>query len=122
MSKVGVYVKCSDGKWYSHPTLGMDMTWFICYDDDDPIELVIAAKSIGSARVKYRIVESHFRKRGCPIEPAGNLRPCGGRIFGKKFKDSYNVWVKLRVPPAELVMDHKGVFDERPDKECVYYD
>lgn len=125
MSKIGVLVKCSDGKWYSHPILGIDDNWFICYD---PIELVISAKSIGKARVVARIVESHFRKRGSSIELKGNVRPCGERLFqGKqdkraKFKQAYNVWVYMNNPPVDLILRHSGVFETRPKMEGVYYD
>lgn len=128
MSKIGVIVKCSDGQWYSHPVLGLDDTWFICYDDDDPIELVIQAKSIGKARVVARIVESHFRKRGQSITLRGNIRPCGERMFkGKtdkvhKCRPAYNVWVNISNPPVDLILEHSGVFEDRPKMEGVYYD
>ena len=127
MSKIPTYVKFSDGLWYRNPIIGIDATWFICYDDDEPIELVISAKSIGKARVMWRIIESHFRKRGQSITQRGNLRPCGERLFSKdketpKFKHAYNVWVWISNPPADLVMRHDGVHDERPKMEGVYYD
>lgn len=125
MSKVHTYVKCSDGKWYIYPILGIDGTWFICYD---PIELVIAAKGMGKAKVVARIVESHFRKRGQSITLRGNIRPCGERLFQGKhekkptFKRAYNVRICVTNPPVDLVLRHDGVFDERPKTEGVYYD
>lgn len=127
MSKIGVMVKCNDGKWYSHPIFGIDDNWFICYDDDDPIELVVAAKSIGKAHLTWRIVESHFRKRRQSISQRGNMRPCGERMFaiGKetpRFRKAFHVWVNISNPPIDLMMKHSGVFDERPKTEGVYYD
>ena len=127
MSKIGVMVKCSDGRWYSHPILAMNDKWFICYDDDEPIELVIQAKNIGMARLTYRIIESQFRKRGCGISQRGNLRRCGERLFAKgketpEFREAYNVWIYVSNPPSALVMKHNGVFEDRPKTEGVYYD
>ena len=122
---MNVIVKCSDGQWYSHPILGLDDTWFICYD---PIELVVQAKSIGKAKVVGRIVESHFRKRGQSITQQGNVRPCGERLFqGKhdkvpKCRQAFNVRVCVTNPPVDLILRHDGVFDERPKTEGVYND
>lgn len=40
MSLVSNYCRGTDGKMYQNPVLG-EKDWFICFDDDDPEELVI---------------------------------------------------------------------------------
>ncbi len=45
MSLVGTYVLCDDGRWYTNPCWWGSLNgrwWFICFDDDDPPEIVIA--------------------------------------------------------------------------------
>ncbi|MCK5601730.1 hypothetical protein KAR91_07680, partial [Candidatus Pacearchaeota archaeon] len=44
MSLVSTYVKTTDGKWYQS-LVYREEGWFICFDDDDPIELVIRKSS-----------------------------------------------------------------------------
>lgn len=40
MSLVSTYVLADDGYWYKNPALGTG-SWFLCYDDDEPIEIVM---------------------------------------------------------------------------------
>lgn len=40
MSLVSTYVRATDGYFYQDPVLSGD-GWFVCFDDDDPPELVI---------------------------------------------------------------------------------
>ena len=40
MSLVGTYVRATDGNLYEDPVLRGD-GWFVCFDDDDPPELVL---------------------------------------------------------------------------------
>ena len=46
MSLVPTFVKADNGKWYQNPELE-GPGWFICFDDDDPIELVFMKKFNG---------------------------------------------------------------------------
>lgn len=39
MSLVPAFVKADDGRYYENPIIEGD-DWFICWDDDDPVELV----------------------------------------------------------------------------------
>ena len=42
MSLVSTWVKMADGKWYQNPTIfSKSRNWYLCFDDDDPPELVI---------------------------------------------------------------------------------
>ena len=48
MSLVAIWVLADDGRWYEDPTIAPpDNSWYICFDDDDPIELVIRAAAWG---------------------------------------------------------------------------
>lgn len=41
MSLSNIYVLADDGRWYINGTIGEAPFWYICFDDDDPAELVI---------------------------------------------------------------------------------
>lgn len=44
MSLVSTYVRADDGKYYKNPIIRGEIggkKWFICFDDDDPPELVV---------------------------------------------------------------------------------
>ncbi len=45
MSLATTYARADDGLYYANPILrNKDHRWFICWDDDDPVELVIRDK------------------------------------------------------------------------------
>jgi hypothetical protein len=44
MSLVSTFIKGTDGNFYQNPVYFRD-DWFICFDDDDPIELVVKIKA-----------------------------------------------------------------------------
>ena len=42
MSLVSTYVQDAEGNWHKNPSLYNDTgNWYLCYDDSDPIELVV---------------------------------------------------------------------------------
>ena len=71
MSQVSVHVRAKDGKWYEDPVLfgrrnntkKGRVLWFICFDDNDPPELVL------------------FDNSEIP-----NLQDLGFELFGREFK------------------------------------
>lgn len=50
MSQSAPYVRCDDGLWYQNPVwydIYSGHKWYICFDDDDPPEIVIA-RAVGA--------------------------------------------------------------------------
>lgn len=115
MSLVPTYVKATDNYFYKDPTLeGKD--WFICFDDDDPPELVIAVKAklnpetlLNTLGIKY----SNLRK--------GHV---AGRVFGKnwhfKTAQSYFFELQNKLDP-KLITTHEGKV-KTITGDCVFYD
>ena len=94
MSKVGTYVEGSNGRYYSCPVIYTD-EWYVCFDDDDPPEIVIrsfansssqsvvkrAKKFLRDAGFKYKNLEysSYDTLRAFP--PKWNLKKAGSCEF-----------------------------------------
>lgn len=128
MSLVGTWVLAQDGNFYEEPVVRGD-GWFLCFDDDDPPELVMQCRLVGQ-----------MRKRGANVvEAAGRiLREAGvafsdikysgvaGRIFGGQFKQAASVWLMVNGPiPVPANFDQKLTADEMrayvQRRGCVYY-
>lgn len=45
MSLVSTYVRAVDGQLYRNPIIYGD-GWFVCFDDDDPMELVVFERTV----------------------------------------------------------------------------
>lgn len=110
MSLVSTYVKAVDGKFYKNPVLS-GPNWFVCFDDDDPPELVIATRLnlpperiLNDAGIKY----SKLRKQGK-----------SGRVFGGKIKNAcayfFDLDSALPVPNR-----HDGAFDKLTGDRVTY--
>lgn len=57
MSLVPTYVQMADTCWYKNPVIYHD-DWFLCFDDDDPPELVFKIESL-----KQRIIVKEFAEK-----------------------------------------------------------
>jgi hypothetical protein len=115
MSLNSPYVCCSDSKWYKDPVWrGPD--WFVCYDDDDPPEIIIKADSKLSFDEALKL---------CGHKACATFRFRGGveRVFDKegvKFARAKSCFFKpsgLPRPPDEF----GAVFDEAPSVPGVFY-
>jgi hypothetical protein len=103
MSLVSSYVYADDGKWYQNPSIGVVGEWFLCFDDDDPDELVIFDRSgMGPQEVilKYNLPFKKPRRAGratrCVVGGAGNL-------------PAQYWWVEITGPiPHKLILVHDG--------------
>lgn len=110
MSLVPTWVEAVDGNFYKDPTL-RGTGWFVCFDDDDPPELVI--------RVEYA------KKRFSILKDKGikyaNLAFQGssGRLFGGRFKTANSYFFKLR-GPIPIPDKHDGVAS-KPTGQCCFY-
>ena len=115
MSLVPTYVKATDNLFYKDPTLS-GSGWFICFDDDEPPELVITLKSnlnpvklLDMLDIKY----SNLRK--------GTQ---SGRMFGKgfKFKTAQSYFFNLESPlNPKFITEHEGR-TKSIKGDCVFYD
>lgn len=118
MSLVSTYVRATDGKLYRNPILEGD-GWFICFDDDDPIELVVTMES--------GIKEPTQFLRDMGIHPVKlHKGDVGGmRCFGKTqdFKDAKSWFFEInRRIPEKLITKHDGVVEKNEVYQGVFYD
>jgi len=117
MSLVSTYVRADDGKMYKNPVLEGD-GWFICFDDDDPVELVVAdesgiqepmsfLKSIGINRPKMM----------------GKGQRCGSRVFKGQFKPAKCWFFEITENiPATAITRHDGTVLRSEIFQGVVYD
>jgi hypothetical protein len=112
MSLVPTYVQALDGRFYENPVLE-GPGWFICFDDDDPPELVLTE---GMAR---NGPPEHFlnvaRVNG------GNFRKASRshRMFGKSLRPAASYFFDLRGPipvPSRFDAVH-----DKPRGDGVYH-
>lgn len=127
MSLIPTYVRASDGRWYEDPTLAAsedwrERKWFLCFDDDDPPELVVRTDTYGGDPVvdPNPILESLNAK----VVRDGD---CSYRWFGPIGEDegqpAKSAFVRFLGPldPA-YVMECEKIYDEQPGGEGVFYD
>lgn len=119
MSMCSTFVRCHDGKFYKNLIYwGKDRSWFVCFDDRDPVELVV--------------------KQAADLDPKKILDDLGipyieikrpkrmGRLFGKAFKFEEAVCCFMRVsdkpfPSPRDSDEYDEVFAKHPAREGVYY-
>lgn len=110
MSLVSTYVRAKDGLFYRNPEFGGD-GWFICFDDDDPVEIVIKWKNeagYGKKQSKAQAIEilAELGIKHTSLTESGG----GMRIFKRsKFEDAY-AWffeIENRIDP-KFIKKHDG--------------
>ena len=123
MSLVPTYVQFDDDRWYKDPVIGEGRQWFICYDDDDPIELVIAAQTHEHAMRKLKQIRDTLLPYACELWIMANPKRQGDRMFGtpSQFHPAFVCWCWLTAPPVHLLLEHQGQYDELPPGDKVYY-
>lgn len=124
MSLVSTYVQSQSGRWYVGPTIRGD-DFFVCWDDDEPIELVVKEGTSVYDITKYLIY------KGWDIHIDHENETCGMRIFGQdengydKFEDAHAYFLSQENgPPDELLPQSKALdYDplEHP-RPGVYYE
>ena len=128
MSLVPTFVKMANEKWYKNPTL-FDETyeWFICFDDDDPPEIVIAKldRQLSKA-IRWDLIEKTLFKFDIVARILSH-HECGQRIFPPNhdnFQPAVNAYLSIHQPIdlKNLKIKHDGVFDQMPSEEGVYFD
>ena len=132
MSLTSTYVLMGDNKWYKNPIITNLLTesmWFICYDDDDPIELVVE-ESLWEDITKIDELLKELKQMGYRIKlrrDAITWRP-SGRIFPgiRNSVCSYSTFIiGHRYAPIidkELhQIKHTGVYNEKPNCQGTFY-
>lgn len=112
MSMVSTYALADDGQWYREPVLS-GAGWFICFDDDDPPELVWRVDADINPYTLLREIglEAKLQGRGQSAH----------RIFGGEFHEAYSFWLKIKKPiPAEYITEHDGVVTYMPPQGVLY--
>lgn len=109
MSLVSTYVRAVDGKLYRDPiVVGND--WFLCFDDDDPPELVVRAMGALPELQCIRAICGHTRSFRCFT---GDLND--------DFVEADSYWCEL-VSPIPVPQRHDGVVALEDIKQGVIYD
>lgn len=125
MSLVSTYVLADNGLFYKNPTLrGED--WFICFDDDDPPELVIATNDRTREALEQRATEI--------LATAGidaswrDMEDGHNRSFGKPrnvrsidVREAVRCWLTIRQPiSADLFAGRNGVPRHKTKAPCSF--
>ncbi len=127
MSLVATYVKGSDGQYYKLPIFSGEVDgcrWFICYDDDDPIELVIASQDAVVVEEVKEGIKKLFSDNDCDISFSkiqGRSQRCFSANDWRDFHDAVSMWVEMKEPPVELITKHEGVMERGSIGQGVIY-
>jgi hypothetical protein len=119
MSLGYIFIKCDDGKWYRGGALGEE-DWFLCFDEDEPPEIVIKKKAYEEGLTPQKVIE----KVGLNADIAGKIKNFAGRCFTKTLELEPAIAVYLRIyapPPAKWIKDYDKVCDKCPDCEGTFY-
>jgi hypothetical protein len=127
MSCVSTWVLARDGKFYKDPVLrGED--WFLCFDDDDPPELVIKSEKYEQPRKLMQRAEEILRELGLNYELISKRPTWSGRDFLGTFlvPDIHHagaVFLKIK-DPIPVPREYEAVLDDldKDPHEKVYYD
>jgi hypothetical protein len=107
VSLVSTYVYIGDGEFLANPTIRFP-EGFICFDDDDPPEIVLRKATTTCADGKKILV-----RLGIPHEDLEPQRSQGERMFGrdvKSFAPARTYFFTLTGPlPRGLDVEHDGV-------------
>ena len=127
MSLVPTYVQCADGKWYKDPLMGNIDTYFLCFDDDEPPEIVIDEECFNNGIRPENVIKAlHL-----DALQIGKLRR-SERCFGKsliersnkiEMKPAVSCFIRIyRAPDPKTVIRHDGVSQNFPKPDCVLYE
>jgi hypothetical protein len=118
MSLVSTFVQSQEGNWYKNPIVKGD-GWFICWDDDEPIELVMK-KGMG---LQIPTILAELKKQGWELAPGGHVQKNAQRIFDDdEFHPAMSVFLKQkRLGPTEKMLEGNERMAKKPEGDGVYY-
>lgn len=115
MSLGNIYLKSSDGKWYEWPTIeGVTQDgkkWYLCFDEDDPPELVVQTDGNGKEIDAKKIL------REASVSFSG-VRFNG--VCGRMIGDAASFWVNITAP-IPTPTKYKAVFNKNPELPGTYF-
>jgi hypothetical protein len=116
MSLVSTYVESKEGHWYQNPVIEED-GWFICWDDDEPIELVIAEEF--GTNPQTVLTPLHNKGWRLQIISKGGT---AGRLFKGKFKQARSYFlVQTANGPTDEILKGNTQLKYKPEGQGVYY-
>lgn len=81
-----VYVQAADGRWYREAKFKDNKDWFVCFDEDEPPEVVIRCNGKGANRDPVRTPSELLTELGIPFRKLQKREPCGMRVFDSNGK------------------------------------
>lgn len=125
MSLVSSYVLFDNGRWYRDPTIrGED--WYLCFDDDDPPEVVIKtvegqSKGYYSSLMINKCIQLNEQGLRLHMTEAG---PIAYRFFTDNIRDmeyaaSWFVEIKSKIPASFAPI--QGGTGYQPDNQGCFY-
>jgi hypothetical protein len=118
MSLVSTYVQSQEGNWYKNPVVKGD-GWFICWDDDEPIELVVK-KGMG---LQIPTIIAELKKQGWELAVGGGVRSNAQRLFeDDEFYPAISCFLKQKkLGPTEAMLAGNERMPKKPHGDGVYY-
>lgn len=117
MSLVPTFVQCADGNYYKE-LVYRGKGWFICFDDDDPVELVIKT----SCAVQPKEILTSL---GIQVKKIEKHMTCH-RAFGNSFQNMVEARSYFLIYPSKFPTPRKGdtydaKYPDMPKREGVFY-
>lgn len=103
VSLVSTYVEGTDGFWYKNPLIwNKKENWFLCFDDRDPIEIVIGENGPPIQKIVADLVAQGFKIR----QPHKAHRAYRSYVGG--LAQSYFLRFDNSLLPVKLIAEHDG--------------
>ncbi len=99
MSMSATWVQCNDALYYREPRYGDDATWFVCFDDDDPPEVVVRMEKGETRDSVMARTAAILDDAGFHAEIVGRGRINGKRHFNGRMVDAFSAWIDIRNAP-----------------------
>jgi hypothetical protein len=119
MSLVAPYVQSKTNIWYEYPVI-MRPNYFVCWDDDEPIELVVKRHFISCEDALAELKEN-----GWDVFMISNPQRSGRRYFGSiknRPVEASRVYLgQKHGPPDELLERFKETYEKYPGRQGVYF-
>lgn len=130
MSLVSHYCLADDEKWYREPVVGVAGRWYICFDDDDPPELVVRRMRIDKVVQLISEPDALITQFNLPFELRGKNSASGrcfprtdGKFHPNKMFESVSWWLHQTgpIPSKLIVVNDGGPYDNPPRDQSVLY-
>lgn len=115
MSLIPTYAQSREGNWYRNPTIRADDgSWFVCWDDREPVELVVKRGEWKPSEVVERL-----RDLGWDVFTISAPQNHGSRYFDGKLHKAARVFLGQDGGPPETLLPDEARGE--PKRDCVKY-